>query len=220
MTWIQTLGGRKFSLVNPRPSDVCFEMIAAVLSRVPRFGAHTESDILSVAQHCLEGAKAIRRDPLASVFPDRYALASAAFLLHDAHEAYIGDRATPVADAHAEMASEIGFADGASIVKISWHRLKDRLDTAIFAAAGISWPLSSEVADVVHDYDLRMCRTERDARLGTPPEAWADAIERAEPVKGCDLRRRNEDTVREQYLRELLTIRSLADSVSRDGEKR
>lgn len=189
--WLQVLGGKSFDLTNPTPDQVDFHTIALVLARTPRFSGHTDRGILSVAQHCLEGAHAMQRDGCSR-------LACAAFLIHDAHEAYMGDIATPVVDALAHIADWSGDDLRASV-----KELKSRLDRAIYTAAGLPYPLSADVAAIVHEYDLRMCRTERDARLAPPSKAWADAIERADPVEGCDLYPWSEGTVRALYAQAL-----------------
>lgn len=189
--WLQTLGSGRLDLVNPRPEQINPRHVVKVLARIPRFGGHTEGmthDIYSVLQHSHEGALAIMRDTGRKDAAD-------AFRWHDAHEFAIGDRATPVAEAHAAMANLVCAENQEAnpngwdgyVVKRSWQALKSRLDAAIYARVGIAYPLPADVANIVHEYDLRMCRTERDARLGAPPAAWADAIEDAEPVRGCDL---------------------------------
>lgn len=185
--WLQVLGGRAFSLTNPRAEDVDFETIAIVLSRVPRFGGHTENGVLSVAQHCLEGAAAILRDTGRRD-------AAAAFLIHDAHEAYMGDIATPVADALQALAESYR----ADVVKRAIRTLKRRLDAAIYTAAGLPWPLPPEVAAIVKEYDLRMMSTERRERLAPAPHPWnVDAP----LVQGCDLYPWREGTVALCFMR-------------------
>lgn len=196
--WLQVLGGKAFDLINPRAEDVDFETIATVLARIPRFAGHTEQGVYSVAQHCYEGARAILRDT-----GDRHA--AAAFLLHDAHEAYMGDIATPIMWAliwHVEQLSAWGgFHVHKAIVE-----LKGRLDEAIYLAAGL--PLTKHYAySIVKEYDIRMCRTERDARLGACGRAWGEPFDSAVPVAGVDLYPWSENTIRAMWLslaRELL----------------
>ncbi len=162
--------------------------MSRVLARTPRFSGHTEGGAYSVAQHCVEGAYAILRDT------GRRDIA-AAFLLHDGHEYVIGDIATPLAGAlghYADVAGGISY-DGAAIVAGAIKALKHAVDAAIYAAAGIKFPLPADVAAMVRSYDLRMMRTERDARLATPPMPWVAAVECAEPVVGCNLSRWSEE---------------------------
>lgn len=180
--WLQTLGGGALDLLDPQPEQINLHHVARVLSRIPRFGGHTEGparEIYSVAQHSIEGARAILRDTGRKD-------AAAAFLLHDAKEYALGDWATPVKDA-LMTAAEAQYGFSGLIVRYTIKRLERGLDTAIHARAGLPYPLAPDVAKIVKEYDVRMCRTERDARLAAPPRAWCDAVERALPVGGCDL---------------------------------
>jgi len=190
--WLQVLGGVAFDLVNPRAELVDFNTVARVLSRVARFGGHTERGTLSVAQHCLEGSEAILRD-----HGDR--LAAAAFLIHDAHEAYIGDMPTPVRDALCACADELLNWDGRNPVRGAIKLLKERLDGAIYPAAGLPWPLPQVVSARVSEYDERMCNTERLARLAPSPRPWPMFDDLA-PVAGVDTHAWSEGTIRSLYV--------------------
>ncbi|MCA0404890.1 MAG: hypothetical protein LCH39_01895 [Proteobacteria bacterium] len=194
MTWIQTATGIAFDLIDPRPEMVDFEVdIAESLARQPRFTGHIRSGSYSVAQHCVLGADALLRET------GRTEIA-AAFLLHDAHEAYVGDMATPVSHALAAYAgacaagntmlrSDAGFdpkkayAEGKRCAYAGLKALKDNVDTAIHAAAGIAWPLPDDVRAAVKEMDLRMLSTERRHLLGPSPRPWGEDIESARPVR-------------------------------------
>lgn len=200
--WMQALGGTAVDLVNPTPDMIHWPTIATVLARLPRFGGHTRNGTYSVAQHCIEGAAAIVRDghPL---------LAAAAFLIHDAHEAYIGDVTTPVQRAlahHADQAFPYAY-HGA--VERAFTSLKSALDSAIYPAAGLPWPLPPHIAAVVKSYDIRMMVTERDERLDPPPYPWRMDAER---VTGCDLYHWSEGTVAALYAGALRTYGIGVDS--------
>jgi hypothetical protein len=78
MPWIQTAQGCAYPLLGPSPSDIDWRAIAEALSKICRFNGHT-THFYSVAQHC-----ALVADMLA---PDLRLHG----LLHDAHEAFIGD---------------------------------------------------------------------------------------------------------------------------------
>lgn len=110
--------------------------------------------------------------------------AAAAFLLHDGHEYVMGDIATPVAKALAWYA-DLNGGKG-EVVTRSIAGLKTRLDSVIYEAAGIAWPLPEAVRAVVKQYDARMGRTEQLARMGTRSEAWSTGYEHAIPVSGVD----------------------------------
>lgn len=190
-TWIQTLNSGWLDLVDPDSKHINLRNMIVVLARVPRFAGHTDKGVYSVAQHQVEGARAIIRDT-------GRLDAAKAFALHDGHEYAIGDMATPLVGAMVVIASQLG-GDG-SIIKRVVVELKRRLDVATYGAAGIPFPLPAEVAAIVKEYDLRMLRTERDARLGNPPAPWMDAVENAVPVEGCDLCPWSEDVARAMYL--------------------
>jgi len=83
MTWVQTVSGVAFDLLDPTPEMVQLEDIAHALSRIPRFNGHTRSHY-SVAEHSVLGCLLVPRE------------LQTAFLLHDAHEAYIGDLTSPL----------------------------------------------------------------------------------------------------------------------------
>lgn len=185
--WQQVLGGA-MDLVNPTIAQVNLDTIATVLARTPRFGGHTERGIYSVGQHCEQGARAILRDTGRQDW-------SAAFLLHDAHEAFTGDITTPVARALAAIAAE-GEYFGGDIVKRAIRTLKSRLDAVIYPAAGIMWPLPEDCAAVVKEYDVRMCVQEAKARLAPAPFPWGEPHDLAEPIEGVDLYPWSEGTVR------------------------
>ncbi len=195
-------------LVQPSVCAVNFRTMATVLARTPRFGGHTDRGVYSVAQHSREGAYAVLRDT------GRRDCA-AAFLLHDGHEYIIGDIATPVVDAlaaHAVLVS--GDLNSADVVKRAVRSLKSTLDEAIHKAAGIPWPLPPDVRAIVKEYDLRVGRTERDARMAPPPQKWDPIWEAAEPVRGMMLEQISETCAAAMFLSacaDLLTVNAFRD---------
>lgn len=175
--WVQTVNSGAVCLVNPKIEQVKFEAIALGLARCARFAGHTIK-FYSVAQHLAAGAEAVLRDTGRRDW-------AAAYLLHDAHEAYIGDDTSPKMLALASVADQL-YGSG-EIIRRTFRSLKNRLDSVIYPAAGILWPLDPETHHIVKEYDLRMCRTERDLLMTTPPHPWADVLEQAEPIEGVDL---------------------------------
>lgn len=81
--WMPTYSGRLFWLLDPRADEVEPLDIARGLSRIARFNGATQGTPYSVAQHSLLGAM---------IAPDWAALP---FMVHDAHETYIGDQTSP-----------------------------------------------------------------------------------------------------------------------------
>lgn len=106
--WMQTYGGRMIDLLDPDPALIDIQDIAVSLSRICRFNGHCAAHY-SVADHSARVALECVCDPLAA-------------LLHDAHEAYLGDITRPARQA----------IDSAGLVETA-----RRLDAAIGEAFGI-----------------------------------------------------------------------------------
>lgn len=189
MTWIQTAKGHAFNVLEPRPEDIDFEEIAFALSRINRFIGHTgwSEDLslrhppYSVAQHCVIGT-----DWLISQGKPGAALA---FLLHDAHEAYIGDIASPLIEAFSAV-------DG---FRMCLDHLREKIDIAICVALDLDGVLNMHSARV-RDTDLAMLRTERDQLMLPPPRHWGPAVERASPLPVVIARIASPSLVERQWL--------------------
>lgn len=92
--WVQTYMQRTFRIDHPDPRDVNIRDIAHALSLQCRFNGHVR-EFYSVAQHSLIVSDVAQR--LHEEEPESaHANAALAGLLHDAHEAYIGDLVRPV----------------------------------------------------------------------------------------------------------------------------
>ena len=158
--WIQTLRGRVFDLIEPTADMVDFAEVAECLGKIARFNGHTKG-FYSVAQHCVRGADAIE-----SVTKD--SRLAGLFLLHDAHEAYIGDITTPVVSAlgHHVSGGRLGVA-----------RLKSALDAVIWTAAGVGVPVAHARRHEIALWDMRMLNAERRDLLAPSPRLWGAAIE-------------------------------------------
>ncbi len=180
--WLQTGTSRVVDLMEPTPEMIDLHTdVAEALAREPRFGGHVRSGAYSVAQHCVLGVDLILR------VSDDAALARA-FLLHDAHEAYVKDEPRPLNEAMAmrverfARTSGIKPGVGAAFYNVARREIKEDFDQAIYAAAGMSWPLPPEIARDVEIWGLAMLRLERDQLLGKPPMAWVAAVENARPL--------------------------------------
>ena len=94
--WGQTVSGRRFYPLDPRPEDISIEDIAHALSHICRFGGHT-CGFYSVAQHSLHVVALVHDG-----FSDRVMQPACVretllwALFHDAPEAYIGDMIRPL----------------------------------------------------------------------------------------------------------------------------
>lgn len=125
--WITTFSGRTLDYLNPRPEAIHIDDIALHLSRMPRFSGATKR-FYSVAQHSCGVERIIR----ALYGVDSYALRYEA-LLHDAHEAYMGDVPTPLKRAINNIG---GFGTG--LPHKDFDAVSSRLDCAIRKALRMS----------------------------------------------------------------------------------
>ena len=170
LIWSQSRHGRVIDMLEPRAADVDFHEMALTLAHIPRFNACTEKPI-SVAQHLLIAALAAPVELRPWV------------LLHDAHEAVIGDIITPVV-----AALDAIYVTRCGTTPSDWHKpsalvadLKHRHDVAIHAAAGLPMPDEDQRA-AIHEADLRALVTERRDFLARPPLSWGHTIENTPPL--------------------------------------
>jgi len=148
--WLQTVSGGAWPLLAPAAQHVNWRDVANSLARLCRFNGHVaENAFYSVAEHCCR---------VADVLPVDLRLHG---LLHDAHEAFLGDITQPLKRAMAAM--------GAGPVLTSLEEAHDR---AIFAAAGLPYPPSPEAARQVKQADLRLLATERRDLLSHSRLRW------------------------------------------------
>jgi hypothetical protein len=150
--WMQTVSGRQFWPLDPRPEDIDIEDIAHALSMQPRYGGHCRhfycvaehSDLVSREAELRFGDKRISR----------------AALLHDASEAYLVDIPRPI-KAHLS----------------NYKELEARLCEVIATKFGVAYPWPAEV----HEIDERILLDERNFLLGQSPaplgDGWPDHLE-------------------------------------------
>lgn len=155
--WSQTRSGRAFPLVDPEPSDVYWPDVAYALAHINRFGGHVGA--YSVAQHSVLVAEQLR--------PEWRAYG----LLHDAHEAFLGDIPTPLKR----------LLDARDSYNAVWAIAND-IDRAVLRAAGLCYPVPSEIAEAVHVADIRVLMTERRDLMREPPHSWGVEYENVEPL--------------------------------------
>ena len=147
--------GSLMNLARPTLADVHWQTLANALSKIARFNGIYSGLAYSVAQHSVMGADALMNetgDPVLSGY----------FLLHDAHEAWIGDQSRPTT----ELLADALFC--MHDIPPHWIRnavdaIKAKLDQPIFGKAG----LSSVLPQAVRDMDERMLRAETLALFGS-----------------------------------------------------
>lgn len=171
--WTQTRSGRAVPLVGTQPEHIDFvNDIAPHLAEQVRFcGA---AGTWTVADHCTVGADILSRPGLE--------LVALAFLLHDAHEAYIGDITTPTVAALKEHLRRREGVVASDVISAVIRLLKAELDRAIYIAAGLPWPLPDHVAEAVKTHDARMLMTERRDLMAPAPLPWG-SYERVPPLR-------------------------------------
>jgi uncharacterized protein len=179
--WKQLPSGRMVDLMDPTPSDIDFSGdVAPALAYLARFDGACTGPLKiagvrdpvtapwTVLDHSVDGADLLR----AEGHPERM---GALFLLHDAHEAFVGDIASPVAAALAATASrefprKEGYPAG-HYITCAIGSLKHAWDKAIHAAAGVAMPTPAEAA-IIKRHDLRMLVTERNHMMAQPWRSW------------------------------------------------
>lgn len=165
-TILSLANGRGINLLDPHFERDDLFAIAEHLSKEIRFNGATPGIAYSVAEHCCRGSDA--------------ALAAGAsqtvagyFLLHDAHEALLKDDTTPKKQALAEHC-EIHFGCLAEHIIAAWKSLEYRVDAAIHAVAGLSWPPPSSIQTEIKHWDMVMFVTEwRDLMGDQAHPNWA-----------------------------------------------
>lgn len=134
--YFQTSSGHMVDLLSPAPEDIFITDIASHLSMLCRFSGATRA-FYSVSQHSVMVARMV---PLH---------AKAHALLHDAHEAFLGDITSPVKSA-------LVFLGDKSLAKLT-----AKIDRAIHAAFGLEYPAPREIQAVIQHADQVALATEK-----------------------------------------------------------
>lgn len=152
-------------LSNPKESDVDREIIAQALSRIPRFNGLTgDYCSYSVAQHCVIGANAI----YCATEDKKLAFR---FLLHDAHEAFLGDITRPV---QRYLGSD--FCCQLDSFKSKW-------DEVIYRKFGLTPPSPFNKKDPIHIMDNLMLLYEFQRFYPQHLPEWPDNRLIVSPIK-------------------------------------
>ena len=88
--WILTAHGHEVDLAYTRPNLITLPDVAHALGQINRFNGHCRRPY-SVAEHSL-----LVLDIIEHLFAPANVHCRLAALLHDAHEAYVGDMSSPV----------------------------------------------------------------------------------------------------------------------------
>lgn len=157
MNFVRTYSGRDVSLAEPHFATINIRDIACALSRINRFCGATLLPV-NVADHSLN---VLRLLAMARNSPEVQMLG----LLHDAHEAYIGDITAP-------MRRQIKASAGHDVVQAT----ADQLDQSIRQAFGLARHASARHLALVHAADQAVLAAEwRDLMQGPVPFATVPA---------------------------------------------
>jgi uncharacterized protein len=168
--WTQTHNGGRFDLLDPKPEQVIWDVVAHSLSLQCRFNGNTKV-FYSVAEHSVHVLRLVASQTTSPI-------ARLAALLHDAHEFALGDWTTPVVRALDRLhAVEHSWAVGPEQTRPGrlLGRLKTFADVAIFAAAGIpDMAAILPYAPLIKAADRTVLMAERKHVLGESPASWGD----------------------------------------------
>lgn len=151
---IQTYSTKSYNFAQNNPEDVDIVDIANSLGQIPRFGGHLKRP-LSVAQHSVTVASTIMKDK------DDKELAFTG-LLHDAHEAYVGDITLPFKKFLMEVHD------------VPWDRIVRPVKLSINEKFGID---IIDYPDTIDRYDAACLRTEANSYFERPKDNWTKNIE-------------------------------------------
>lgn len=183
MPWAQGRGGRPIEMIQPTAKMVDFRAIADNLAQLRRYAGAAEKPV-SVALHTLIVFEAAedRDKPHA--------------LIHDGHEAHIGEITTPAAQALAMLAWLNG--DRERHVERALTALKEVQDKAIHEAAGLPMPDAARRLRL-RKADLIALQTERRDFLSECRRPWAPEIEALSPLRKRFRLRSDPDTADELW---------------------
>jgi hypothetical protein len=161
--------GQAIEMVHPFAAEVDFREIADTLAQINRYCGASPKPV-SVAQHTLIAFDAA---------PDEI---KPWVLLHDCHEARIGDITTPAQQALGEVAFTHFGESGRAIIQQAIFHLKFRHDVAIHASAGLNLPNTAQY-NAISQADLIALVTERRDFLSKPRFGWGPHIEALKPLR-------------------------------------
>lgn len=156
--WLQTfhLHAFRYASQSNIQSGIDIRDISISLSRIPRFLGHTQKRVVSVADHSIATARianAMGADVETELF----------VLLHDAHEAYVGDMPSPLKryllDKH----------------KFDFDVHSGDIQRRIHRALGLHQPTIAQEA-LIKKCDLYALRTERELFCASDLEWYCDGI--------------------------------------------
>lgn len=158
--WILTHSGAEVDLLEPEAEQISAHDIAHHLSLLCRFAGATRN-FYSVAQHSCLVLDIVTKQSDCTPLTMQWAI------LHDAHEAFIGDISTPMRRAIAD------FTQCGDVIR----EMSLRFDAAVLQRFGLPNVLPQATLDAVRHADLVALETERH-RLLPENRSWLPTVER------------------------------------------
>jgi len=164
--WLQTYTGKMFWPLDPRAEDIAIRDIAGSLSKVCRYGGHCLT-FYSVAEHSVWVSRLVAEPEL-----------KLTALLHDAAEAYVGDKVRPL--------------------KRSIPQLSEA-EEVIAQKIAIKFDLYYPLPDAIKVADEQMLATEAVQIMAPHPSPWHL---RTSPIKDLELACLEPEAARRAFLNE------------------
>jgi len=162
MGWLVTASGREIHLQYPRPRDIVLSDVAHALAQINRFTGHAQRPY-SVAEHSLLVCDIAQRLFSLNVH------GQFAALMHDAHEAYCSDMASPTK----------------GLLGTAWEYLESRLQNTLRSAFALHGTATHHAAQI-KQADLIALATERAQLMPTSPTPWPILLH-VQPADWVDL---------------------------------
>lgn len=155
-TSIQLITGNFVDLVSPCVDDINIFDIAWATAMMPRYTGHAGAGY-TIAEHMEWGSD--RCSPEAAPY----------FLLHDAHEGYLGDDSSPKKRAlRKALVHVLGVTEDQA--KKALNLMAHQFDAVIYRRFELEWPMPLHIAEEVKHWDLVALATEkRDLMLHDRP---------------------------------------------------
>lgn len=149
--WMETVSGRRIDILSPDPQQICIDDVAWALSRLPRFCGHSiETLPLTVASHSIW---------VGIYLWEKFGshLIALHGLLHDAHEAFMGDIPFPIKQLPA--------------LKPEIQALEERLQRAIYTSLNLPLP-SATIVHAIAEADRQALASEARFQVFSGGKAW------------------------------------------------
>lgn len=161
--FIVTANGHELDLAYPKTANMVLADVAHSLAQINRFTGHARRPYC-VAEHSL-----LVLDIVEHLFAPASVHLRLAALMHDAHEAYVGDMASPTKRAVGE----------------AWYTLEHRIERTLRSAWGLH-TATYEHQHAIKQADLIALATERAQLLPPSPSLW-QCLVHVQPITWVDL---------------------------------